>query len=332
VADCGGVSATGCQQTNIVGVDRVDVGIRAKAARSTTPDYLCAILDSGANENIFYDKSVGTNLVASKMGIETAKKGDSLDALDIGSVRGWNLSHSPASVFLDRVAFSDNVTENIISVGKVCDAGNVVVFDKSGTRIMSAVDFRVSGKVLHTEARDSVGMYPLTLKKAESGLMHPVALFPQGCYASQQRPAFSDEDVLGASAEHGFKIEQPDESVAALARTYRRDGMSLEEVWHAKLGHISAGKMKLLKLPDCKMPDKFRCIPCIHGKFHRNGHRRKRHLLQLSQMFVQDLADLCASSRLMVTVFFERARSLTCVARRKSFTSGVPLTTTTPTH
>lgn len=133
-------------------------------ARSVT-----TILDSGANENIFRDKSVGCGLTKSKLGIETAKKGDTLEALDMGSIDCLKFNDGAAASCLKKVLFSEKVLDNIVSVGRVCDGGHVVVFDAGGTSVFDARSFRADGDVVHKESRDGSGMYPLTLVMETEG-------------------------------------------------------------------------------------------------------------------------------------------------------------------
>ena len=64
----------------------------------------------------------------------------------------------------DKVVFAKNASEKLASVGELCDAGLVCVFDKHGLRTYSASDCNVTGKIFSQDVRDKKSrLYPLTL-------------------------------------------------------------------------------------------------------------------------------------------------------------------------
>jgi hypothetical protein len=61
---------------------------------------------------------------------------------------------------------------------------------------------------------------------------------------------------------------------ALLAKTYRKEGLSDLDRYHAKLGDVGLKAMKKA-LPNLKIPKgmtKYRCECCIEGKIHKFGH------------------------------------------------------------
>ena len=59
-----------------------------------------------------------------------------------------------------------------------------------------------------------------------------------------------------------------------LARTYRQSGVGDMELWHCKLGHVSAKKLAKIKIPGLTVDKLFKCDSCIRAKIHRNAHPR----------------------------------------------------------
>jgi len=65
---------------------------------------------------------------------------------------------------LETVLFADDLRENLLSVGRLTDAGSTVVFNACGVKIYKNRGLRVVGNEIHYEARDSQGLYPLSLR------------------------------------------------------------------------------------------------------------------------------------------------------------------------
>ena len=64
---------------------------------------------------------------------------------------------------LKEVIFTPHLRENLLSVGKLTDEGYTVIFNACGVKIYKNRGLRVSGREVHYEARNSHGLYPLTL-------------------------------------------------------------------------------------------------------------------------------------------------------------------------
>ena len=65
--------------------------------------------------------------------------------------------------------FANGLTENLASVGRLCEKGFFVLFGAERYQIFSEENFSYEGRVVHSEARDrGTGLYPLTVfKKSE---------------------------------------------------------------------------------------------------------------------------------------------------------------------
>ena len=72
--------------------------------------------------------------------IGTAHEGDQISATHVGDLElrtktGYNLSRS-----FGKVIFSEHLRDNLISVGRICDGGNTVVFNSCGSKIYPTLD------------------------------------------------------------------------------------------------------------------------------------------------------------------------------------------------
>ena len=61
-----------------------------------------------------------------------------------------------------RAIFSPHLQDNLSSVGRLCEKGYAVLFDKNGYQILHE-NFSVQGGVVHKQQRDKSGLYPLTI-------------------------------------------------------------------------------------------------------------------------------------------------------------------------
>ena len=69
-----------------------------------------------------------------------------------------------------KVLFTDAVRENLISVGRLCDAGYVIIFGKDGSCIVD----EKTGELVHEGGRDRSGLYPIMLKTSKNCKFGPV--------------------------------------------------------------------------------------------------------------------------------------------------------------
>ena len=59
----------------------------------------------------------------------------------------------------------------------------------------------------------------------------------------------------------------------SLAKSYLREGLTLYQRWHNKMGHIGAKRLRRCQIPGLTVPKQpFRCESCIIGKMHALGH------------------------------------------------------------
>ena len=144
-----------------------------------------------------------------------------------------------------------------MSVGKICDNENVVVFDKHCYAIFKG-NLECKGTEVHAQHRDlQSGLYLVSLTTTGSrdcrteglslGPLHTKAHF---CTLTEMRTAFSPimywaqnvcaEKNKCTNAHADTHDPLVPEFIGALARFYVRDGMSDMEKWHNKLGHVGS--------------------------------------------------------------------------------------------
>ena len=76
----------------------------------------------------------------------------------------------------DNVVFAKQSAEKLASVGDLCDAGMVCVFDSNGLKTYKKGDCVITGSVFTNDKRDAkTSLYPLTLyrKVAEKSINVP---------------------------------------------------------------------------------------------------------------------------------------------------------------
>ena len=96
----------------------------------------------------------------SEMVVETASK-DEVNNLVKGKMKvkiGERLCE------MKRVLFSNEMTDNLVSVGRLCDDGMVVVFDKDVVRVYERDKVCVDGEEFVTSKRGSNGLYLISMK------------------------------------------------------------------------------------------------------------------------------------------------------------------------
>ena len=103
---------------------------KIQAESLTSVDF---IIDSGANRDICRDKYLFQgNLVPKQTVIGEASAGHVFTAEAEGAI-SLKLKGRPLPLF-ERAIYSENVTENIMSIPEAVDAGFTVVFDKHGVK------------------------------------------------------------------------------------------------------------------------------------------------------------------------------------------------------
>ena len=130
-----------------------------------TEGCVVAILDSGANESVFRatenslaDKSV-------EVSVQTAKKGSTITRMREGEMDMKFDDGREAK--LGSFLYTDMVRHNLLSVGKLCDAGYCVVFNNDGFIVYDVV----TKERVHGGARNKSGLYSICLSRPARPLL-----------------------------------------------------------------------------------------------------------------------------------------------------------------
>ena len=119
--------------------------------------------DTGANRSLHPNGRSAVSYYRQKLDISTATTGKGMQSEGVGKM----LLYAPnGSVFpgFDSVVFAKETSEKLASVGKLCDAGMVCVFDQFGLRTYRKEDCKVDGKVFTYDEREKKSkLFPLTL-------------------------------------------------------------------------------------------------------------------------------------------------------------------------
>ena len=248
--------------------------------------------DTGANRSLHPNSRAAASFYRTTLDINTASGHKSMKTEGVGTMLLYTPSGEPMPGF-SKVLFTKQATEKLASVGDLCDAGLICVFDKKGMRTYKAEDLKLSGKVFTDDARDPKNrLYPLSLfrkrgeKKAEDAqcfLLQKIRECSRGDSNPQPSDVTSDARAV-APLEHTNKrqrtllplIVADGETLPAtlLARTYVKEGLSDLERYHAKFGDVGLKYIHRC-VPTVKVPKKYRCEFCIDGKIHKFEHRVK---------------------------------------------------------
>ena len=126
--------------------------------------------DTGANRSVHPSIKAADKYFAYPMDISTASGSKNLKSEGVGSMKLFSPSGEPISGF-DRVIFCKNVTEKLCSVGELADAGYISVFDEKKLVTYLKKDFKVSGKSVTTDLRDTkTKLYPITFYRETEGV------------------------------------------------------------------------------------------------------------------------------------------------------------------
>jgi hypothetical protein len=124
------------------------------------------VLDSGATETMVTEEKFADKLTNITTKIMTASKNaDGLGGV-YGHLKSFLFSDGQTPVRFgenDLAIFSGGLSDNLASVGKICEGGFSILFSRHGYTIFKSTS-QVRGKPVHTQSRDPrTGLYPLTL-------------------------------------------------------------------------------------------------------------------------------------------------------------------------
>jgi hypothetical protein len=203
--------------------------------------------------------------------VKTAS-GEATKSDGVGKLKLYSHGLHPMGGF-ENVVFCKSVTEKLASVGELCDAGMVCVFDKHSLKTYREDRVEIKGVATTNDKRDpTTKLYPLTLlrKKGETVYntttnLATICVQPARAQAVYVQPNWGE---LPESIDGGVgSLPQ-----ALLAKVYVKPGLDEVDRYHAKFGDIGVRYLKRC-LPNLKIPTQYRCEVCIDGKIHKFGHK-----------------------------------------------------------
>jgi hypothetical protein len=139
-------------------------------------DKLNLLLDSGANEFMIKDKKFAKILGKREAKITTASESGPLRGGFYGLPKNFIFSDGRTEVGFgheNKAVFAEGLTDNLASVGRICENGFVIIFDANSYKILTEDKFHYGGTVVHKQNRDPhTGLYPLTIFKNEIPDLH----------------------------------------------------------------------------------------------------------------------------------------------------------------
>ena len=183
--------------------------------------------------------------------IGTANKRSVLHATHTGKIELYTRS---GHCIQHTAMFVPGLRDNLISVGRVCNGVQTVVFNTCGSKIYDNKGLKVVGKELHSESRDkSSGMYPLTLLPYNTYVFHATTRQDQEDQAFLSGLLVTAQPMLlkEKTRPQGAKVSVLDlpehatcKAIAALGRLYVREDLDEADRWHLKCGHVSMKSLK----------------------------------------------------------------------------------------
>ena len=222
------------------------------------------IMDSGANRNVHSNIKSALSYYQQPLKISTASGSKDLSSEGVGVMNLHTSSGTPIKGF-DRVIFCKKVAENLCSVGELCNAGYICVFDEKKVTLYEKNDFSVSGKIFTSDFRQPrTGLYPITFYRKQDNEVQDVS--------AKKIPAVVDSLTLSSKNFYLVSIADlpsliPDAPIPTihLAKSYRMPNLSELDRYHAKFGDVGIKYMKRC-MPHLKIPKQYRCDICIDGK------------------------------------------------------------------
>lgn len=220
------------------------------------------LADSGANRSLHPNLRSAASFYRTDMDIGTANGSKTMKADGMGTMRLYTSKGEPMPGF-ENVVYSREAAAKLASVGDMCDAGMICVFDADRLRTFKASEVKIEGQAFTEDPRDPKSrLYPLTLLRKDKEKERKKLLALQVVCAQQHQTNWGElpESIDDDGAAHAF-----------LAKSYKRESLSELDRWHGKLGDVGVKHMKLV-LPTMTIPKKYRCDFCIEGKIHKFGH------------------------------------------------------------
>jgi hypothetical protein len=229
------------------------------------------IADTGANRSVHPNPKSAFNYFPLPLDISTASGSKSMKSEGVGVMKLYTPTKKAVSGF-DRVIFCKNVTEKLCSVGELCDAGYVFVFDDKKLTMYEQNNFSVKGNIITSDLRDErTKLYPINLYRDlnEKNGVQNVSTPSVSVILAPPCPSLS---IIEQRKELPLVISDKP-SAALLAKSYINPSLSDIDRFHAKFGDVGIKYLKRC-MPNLKIPNKYRCDICIDGKIHKFGHKK----------------------------------------------------------
>ena len=121
------------------------------------------LADTGATRSLHPNGRSASSFSRVSLEISTACVGSTMRSEGVGQMKVYTPDGSLFPGF-DDVVFSRQCAKKLASIGRVCDADMVCVFDKHGLSTYHNKDVKITGKIFTKDERDKkTGLYPLSL-------------------------------------------------------------------------------------------------------------------------------------------------------------------------
>ena len=233
--------------------------------------------DTGATHSLHPNIRAAASYYRLGLKIGTAADGKGMVSDGVGKMLLYTPGGDSMPGF-DKVIFAKGASEKLASVGDLCDAGFVCVFDKHGLKTYKESNIKIEGKYFTSDERDKKNrLFPLSLYRnakeknnssiiAALSVLDSVALVPSLSFPQSKEETNKMEELPKFVAD-GLTLP-----TTMLAKTYIKDGLSVLDRYHAKFGDVGIKYIKRA-MPTLKIPSHYRCEFCIEGKIHKFGHK-----------------------------------------------------------
>ena len=228
--------------------------------------------DTGATRTLHPNGRSAATFSRVSLEIKTACIGNSMRSEGVGSMKLYTHDGKLFPGF-NNVVFAKQCAQKLASVGEICDAGMVCVFDKNGLSIFGEKDIKIEGKIFTRDERDKkTRLFPLSLfrKINEKNYANSIILSPS-LASDYEKKAQRENEKIQIEKMPELVVDCESLPVALLSKTYVKDGLSQVERYHAKCGDVGIKYLKRA-FPSLSIPKNFRCEFCIEGKIHKFGH------------------------------------------------------------
>ena len=228
-------------------------------------------VDTGANRTVHPNPKAANKYMGLQTDISTASGDKTLKSDGIGTLKLCSASGTQINGF-NRVIFCKEVSHKLLSVGELCDAGYMFVFDDKSVKMFNKKDLNIDIEPIASGERESKSqLYPITFfRDATSNLNAEQEIKAEVKVEAKAEP-ISFLTNIGNEQLPDF-ITGPCIPTVLLAKSYIKPGLSDLDRYHAKFGDVGVKYLQRCK-PELKVPKEYRCEECIEGKIHKFGHK-----------------------------------------------------------